>query len=181
MKKIVMLLLLLPFIFSVSASQKEEDQKVIIASNTDIDFSSLPNLVDHAFTIINGSFDLMIEGDIDLLLSDKKWTDEQMADYKQRYNDLPLVLTIVAFSDQKEASPALQAEIFSMRAGDKLLYLYISNFTQGSEKEAIALYFSEDAQTWFSDHDLMAIPDVIKRQNRVELGLIEPMFAGGYK
>jgi len=177
----MMCLAFLSFIPLSYAEPVAISDKIVIASNSDIDFSTLPNLADHAFVINKASFEAMNSGQAQLLLSDKKWTDEQMADYKQRHKNLPLVLTIAAFSDLKSPSLEQQAEVFSGRTGDKILFLYMTALTSDPVREALALHFSETTQGWFSEHDLMVIPEVIQQQNRVELGLLEPQFLGGYK
>ncbi len=126
-------LLFLPFISVLYAQSLEPVVvvepvvKTVIANNSGIDFSSLPALADHPFVIRDDSFESMNNAEISLLLSNKKWTDEQMADYKQSHQNSPLLLTIAAFSDLKDASQEQQAEIFSGRAGEQILYLYNLN------------------------------------------------------
>ncbi len=156
-------------------------EETIIANNSGIDFSSLPTLANHPFIIKNASFESMNNGEISLLLSTKKWTDEHMADYKQSHQHSPLLLTIAAFSDLKDASMEQQAEIFSGRAGDQILYLYITALIPEPQQKALALHFSETVQPWFVDQNLMAIPERLQERNRVVLGLLAPQFADGYK
>ena len=194
MKRIVVVLLSLLSFSSVLFAEIREPSKivekndtsevhetVIIANNSAVDFSSFPSLADHDYEIKNVGFTMLEVGAPKLLISDHKFTDEKMAEYKLLQKDLPFLLVIAAFSDEKDATPEMTAEIFSGRKGDKLLYLYISKSALDTDVEEIAMHFSEGAQSWFSDQDMMEIPKLIQQQNRVEIGLLAPKFKGGDK
>ncbi|PKF61247.1 hypothetical protein CW745_11485 [Psychromonas sp. psych-6C06] len=185
MKKTVMLLAIFAFlpayITMAFAEPVEEIPTITIASNSDVEFDEVPNLENYPFEIIAGSFELMNSGETQLLISQSEWTDEQMADYKQRHQSLPIVLTLGAFSDLKEATLAQQAEVFSGRSGDKLLYLYLTANMDKEKKEALGLHFTQTLQAWFSKRNLMVLPEAVQQQNLVALGLRDAQFEGGYK
>jgi hypothetical protein len=181
MKKIILFLVSLSFVSVLNAEPTTAKQDIVIINNTAIDFNNVENLSESPFVIQEGGFDAMISGDSQLLISTKKWTDEQMADYKQRHASLPVMLIIAGYSDLNEATPSEIADVFSKRAGNELLYFYVSQLKLKDTREAIVLHFSETLQPWFDDNGLMPAPESIQNQNRVELGLAEPMFANGYK
>lgn len=155
---------------------------IVIGNNSPVDFSSLlmeGNKDD--FVIENKGIKEMISGEIQVLISDVKWDNDKMADYQQRYGSHPQQIIIAAFNDTTDATMQQQAEVFSTRAGSKLLYMYISELAADGTNQEMMSFFTEKAQPWFSEQGLMMIPDVVYQQNLVTLGLKEPLFKGGYQ
>jgi hypothetical protein len=177
MKKIMLFLISLSLISGLSA----EPQEIVIINYSDINFNKVDNQSEFPFIIQKGDFDAMISEGANFLISNKKWTDEQIADYKKSHQSLPIMLIIAGYSDLNEVSISEKTEIFSTRAGNELLYFYVNESQLEGAREAIALHFSETLQPWFDENGLMPIPKSIQHQNRVELGLSKPIFLGGYK
>lgn len=175
----IVIILCLSLIASLQFVQAEA---MIIGNNSRVDFSSLSSGNSAStFTVEAKTTTDMIIGNITVLISDVKWDDHEMADYQQRYGSNPHQIIIAAFNEKQQATPSEQAEIFSTRDGSQLLYLYISELESNKTGDNIALFFTEDAQKWFVEQGMMAIPEVVYQQNLVTLGLKEAEFEGGYK
>ena len=195
----------------IASVQFVQAESIVIGNNSEVDFSSLSSESSQSeFTIENKSINSMITGNVTVLISHLKWDDTHMADYQQRYGSNPKQLVIAAFdnratndakatedknstdaakeqanakdSKEKQALSSQElAEAFSTRDGSTLLYLYISEFESDKTSNNIGLFFTEDAQDWFTKQGLIAIPQPVHQQNLVTLGLEEPQFVGGYK
>ena len=77
---------------------------------------------------------------------------------------------------QEQYEQRLAAEVFSTRAGYPILYLYLNGLADHEDNQELAVFFSENAQSWFEEQGLMVIPEVIYKQNLVTVELEEGKF-----
>ncbi|MCE2570730.1 hypothetical protein [Motilimonas eburnea] len=131
--------------------------------------------------LVAGDVDAMILGEIDGLLSSQVWSDQQVAQYVQRFGEKPLRLLLAAKPEQNEPTPTEQAELFSGRAGQPLLYLYLNRGQTGQLGiELGARLAGLDKQRW-QQQGWLAAPAVISQTNLVTLGINSAKFEGGYR
>ncbi|RJG47962.1 hypothetical protein [Motilimonas pumila] len=123
----------------------------------------------------------LVSGKAGLLLSSKKWSDEILADYFLNYGEKPVQLTLAAFNPEAEVSEQQKAELFSTRAGQPLLYLYVNKTAVGQAGIEFAKYANQQGQDNLASQGLVGIPSQLQQSNRVSLGLASPQFEGGYR
>jgi hypothetical protein len=196
MKILVFICLSLLAILPVTASSLETEDthpfdsgtEIVVGNNSALDFSKFNiDASSVPFTIKRKEISDMIVGNISVFISDKPWNDSMMSDYQLRHGSNPQRLVIAAFSakadirHQEALGPKELAEIFSTRNGSSLLYLYIGESASYQDSQSIASFIMEDAQAWFVEQGLIAIPDSVYQKNLVTLGLKDPVYPGGYK
>jgi len=191
----VCLSLLASLRLSFAAALEDEDVRsyseatqVIVGNNSALDFSKFNTDASSVpFIIERKEISDMIAGNISVFISDKPWNDSMMSDYQLRHGSNPQRLVIAAFSakadirHRENLGPKQLAEIFSTRDGSSLLYLYIGESSSYQDSQTIASFIMEDAQTWFIEQGLIAIPESVYQKNLVTLGLQDPIYPGGYK
>lgn len=159
-------------------------QSLQLANTTSLPIEQLApdtQLNDGHWQLVAGDIDTMIQGKIDGLLSSKPWSDQQIAQYVQRFGEKPLRLLLAAQAQQSEPTPAEQAELFSGRAGQPLLYLYLNRSQSGQLGiELGARLAGLDSQRW-QQQGWLAAPPVISQTNLVTLGINSAKFEGGYR
>lgn len=132
-------------------------------------------------TVQPGGINDLVSGKAGLLLSSEKWSDEVLADYFLNYGEKPIQLTLAAFSPEQQVSEQQRAELFSTRANQPLLYLYVNKTAVGQAGIQFAQYFNQQGQQALADLGLVVIPEPLQQTNRVSLGLSSPKFEGGYR
>lgn len=157
---------------------------LLLANTTSLPVAQLApdtQLNNGQWQLVDGNIDAMIQGDIDGLLSTESWTDLQVAQYQQRFGDKPLRLLLAAQAEQSEPSPAELAELFSGRAGQPLLYLYLNPSQSGQLGIELGARLADlDAERW-QQQGWQAAPAVISQTNLVTLGINSAKFEGGYR
>jgi len=185
----ILIFICLSFIASMQLTQA---QPTLVGNQSPVDFSTL-NLADSPVDFLikpkEQALQEIINGETRLFISDIEWNDNAMADYQKLYGKNPKRVVLAAFNLKenaqaeklKDLNPEVVSEIFSTRNGTHLLYLYMGESDASQDQQAIASFLIKDAQQWFEEQGLIAIPEYLYQQNLVTLGLSSPEFVGGYK
>ena len=173
---------------NAAATQAPDSTPRPVYASEQARIDALKSLVDAAgFSLAERRIDV-IEGRQTLMISKGVWDDSEVASYRLAHGSLPLALPLtrpMPVIDDNASDPNTEAPAWEREDSLETYYLYIllppGNTESDSIRARLAGLLDESFQATLEQNSFQRLPAELLQAWKVNLGVSEPEFTGGYR